>query len=199
MSVPFLVKWFDFIKKRNMEEHYLLPNVWGRKETNPDIEAAVSLVSDRHYLRCLDAGTGLGHYAELLSPVCDHITATDISKRAIERAQVRLARLGNIDFKVANIRTMRPKEKFDLVVLADVLYYLGDERLPDAFEDLVQIITDMVTPNGRILITTFVTRGRNKDQALRYGKLFEKCGMHIERSEVFTHLEKVWVMQVLIR
>ncbi len=192
-----LVSWFDFHKKRNMEHHYLHDQVWGRVDTNPEVERARELLSDRRYGRCLDAGTGLGHYAEALAPVCDTIHATDLSPRAVSRARKRLSHLSNVTYEVANIRTFNFNQRFDLILLGDVLYYLGDLRFPNSFRTFISRIADMLEPSGRLFISTAITRGRTEKEAHEYGALFTSYGLLVGHEEVFRNGTRSWVLTVI--
>lgn len=199
MVSALLVKWFDALKKRRMEQHYLQEHVWGRNSDNPDIGEALALLHDRHYARCLDVGAGLGHYAEALAPHCDELLAIDISERAIARGKARLAHLPNITWSATNVRNLRAEKPFDLIVLADVLYYLGDERLPEAFNKTVQDIASLLAPGGHLLITTFITKGRTEQQARAYGAQFASFGLHTKHVSTFAEGKRTWVLEVLER
>lgn len=143
-----LVKFFDFIKRLNMDKLYRKANPWGRESYVGDIDSAISLVSDRRYKNCLDVGTGLGHYAERAAKFCENVLAIDISPRAINRARKRLFNIPSITFKTDNIRDFNTKTQFDLIILGDMLYYLGDVRFPKEFDALIKHIVSLSAPGG---------------------------------------------------
>lgn len=189
---------FDLLKKRNMERYYLQKRVWGRESYNEDIYKAISLVSDRHYARCLDVGAGLGHYSELASGICDEVLAIDISNEAMNRAKARLQKKINIKFQVKNLRDANLAwGKFDLVILAEVLYYLGDERFPSEFKRLLRRITDLVQEKGRVLLVNYVSPGRNEEQIQSYVDNFTKMGLFLEKNESIRVGKKIFLAAVL--
>jgi len=192
-----LLSLFDVYKKKRMEETYATGSRWGRKTINPDIEAAVALIEDRHYGRCLDIGTGEGYYAEAVAPFCDEVIGIDISEVAIERARKRLASLPNVQLQAVGIRDFDFNQKFDLIILGDVLYYFGDKYFPEAFKGLLQQIAGVVTPDGRILISTYFSTGVSEETARLYVTLFAQCGLHIEYCSVFNDGRKNWLHTLL--
>jgi 2-polyprenyl-3-methyl-5-hydroxy-6-metoxy-1,4-benzoquinol methylase len=168
---------FDIHKKNRMEERYRKGSAWGRAGENRDIQAAVELISDRHYGSCLDVGTGYGHYAEAVAPLCDEVLAIDISEVAIQEARERLSHLPNVTFKAQNIRTFLFNEKYDLIVLGEVIYYFGDKYLPGSFHKLLKRISVALTINGRILLSISVTRGNSEEEALGYIQSLVSLGL----------------------
>ncbi len=189
---------FDLYKKHNMEQYYLQGKAWGRKDHNEDIVRAMDLVSDRHYRRCLDVGAGLGHYSEYAAKICDEVVATDISSVAIGWAQNRLRHFKNIRFEVKNLRDASASwGGFDLIILAEVLYYLGDERFPVDFKKLLRRITDLVQEKGRILLVNYVSPGRNEEQLRSYVNDFVKMGLSLEKNETIKVGQKTFLAAVL--
>lgn len=178
---------FDLYKKRNMEQYYLQGRSWGRKGHDEDVVRAMNLVSDRHYVRCLDVGAGLGHYSEIAANICDDVVATDLSSTAIKQAQHRLHHVKNIQFEVKNLRDINASwGTFDLIILAEVLYYLGDQRFPAEFKELLKRITDLVQEKGRVLLVNYVSPGRNEKQLQSYVNEFIKTGLFLEKNETIT-------------
>jgi len=189
---------FDVKKRLNMDRYYR-GNIdpWSRSSSLLEIQAAVTLIADRTYSHCLDIGTGLGHFAEGVSPYCKVCTAIDISKEAISRACRRVLNK-NIDFIVSNVRTFDPRNKFDLIIGGDVLYYLGDMLLPDEFTQLIGKISSWVTEDGRLLLTHGALPSRNEDWFWhKYVKQFELNGFRLEKSEKFEQDNITWLHAVL--
>jgi SAM-dependent methyltransferase len=112
-------------------------------------ELVVGMLSGRHFRRALDLGCGLGLLAQLLAPQVDELLGLDIADAAIELARQRAAHLPNLRFEQADILGL-PKtldRSFDLVLLADTLYYLSpldDETL----KQLALRVADLLVPGG---------------------------------------------------
>lgn len=191
---------FDLKKAFDMNRYYKMrSDPWTRSTSLAEIKAAIGLVNDRRYANCLDIGTGLGYFAEEISSFCDYCLAIDISKEAIRKATSRLP--GTIvEFKVANVRKFKPKNKFDLVICGDVLYYLGDILLSEEFNKLLAKISSWVNDGGRILLTHGALPSRDRDWLQNnYIKKFEDNGFRIEKHETFTQDNIIWLHIVLAR
>jgi SAM-dependent methyltransferase len=112
-------------------------------------EQVVGMLSGRHFREALDLGCGLGLLAELLAPQVDELLGLDIAEAAIERARQRAAHLPNLCFEQADIldlpRTL--DRSFDLVLLADTLYYLSplDEA---TLQRMALRVADLLVPGG---------------------------------------------------
>ncbi|MEJ0053545.1 MAG: class I SAM-dependent methyltransferase [bacterium] len=193
------IRIFDFLKKRNMDRVYQRGGMWGREQGVADIKAAIGLINSRRYARCLDLGTGRGQYAEEAAPHCGEVLAIDISPEAVERAKERLGHIPNIRFSVANLRTFGSSEPFDLVILGDTLYYLGDLRFPLEFRKAIANIVRLVAPEGRILMVNYISPGRSEKQLREYAALFQAEGMRIEHNDIFSDGPKRWLQTVLVR
>lgn len=191
------IKFFDFIKRLNMDKLYRKANPWGRNDYIGDIDSAVSLVSDQRYENCLDVGTGLGHYAERAAKFCDNVLAIDISPLAIDRAKSRLSNAPNITFKTANIRDFDTKTQFDLIILGDILYYLGDMRFPIEFNTLGKHIASLIAPRGHILMSNFVSPNRTESSFTGYVSLFASEGFALKTQKIFKDKGRQWVQVVL--
>jgi SAM-dependent methyltransferase len=116
-------------------------------------EQVVGMLSGRHYRRALDLGCGLGLLSQLLAPQVDELLGLDIADAAIERARQLAAHLSNLRFEQADIFDL-PKtldHGFDLVLLADTLYYLSpldDETL----KQLAVRAADLLVPGGMCVL-----------------------------------------------
>jgi 2-polyprenyl-6-hydroxyphenyl methylase/3-demethylubiquinone-9 3-methyltransferase len=80
--------------------------------------------------RLLDLGCGSGHLVQALGgETCiQRYVGVDISREAINQASHRVS--PSIEFQVGDLATYVPNERFDCVVLNEVLYYLpAPERI----------------------------------------------------------------------
>ncbi len=190
--------FFDALKRREMSNKYRQPDPWGRQRRMSDVDAAVSLLPDVRYGTCLDVGTGLGHYAERVGPVCEQVIAIDVCPTAIARARARLHAIPNLVFQTRNIRRFTGASgPFDLIILGDVLYYLGDREFPNKFDHIVGNIVSFLRPGGRILMSHHVSSDRSEREVSAYTAAFERRGLTIERSRGFNDGENHWTQAVL--
>lgn len=190
---------FDLKKKWDMEDVYKKDiDPWGRNKNTEQVYSSIQLISDKKYERCLDVGTGMGYFAEHISILCNEVVAVDISEEAIVRAKERLGNSKNIQFLAGNIRDMEFQEKFNLIVLGEVLYYLGDTYIPDEFFQILKKFVNVLKSDGRILITHNVRPWRNEDWcSKKYIEQFETLGMILKKKEYFRKDKLFWIHVVL--
>jgi len=104
-------------------------NSWNYSKSEYELrrhKKIIEFVKQIPHKTILEVGCAEGHLAKKLTEISAHVTAIDVSPIAVKRAQinapkakVKLAKLE--DFKI-------PKEKFDVIVCADVLCYLKDKE-----------------------------------------------------------------------
>ena len=104
-----------------------------------------------HYENACEIGCSVGVLTEDLAPRCGKITGVDISPTAAEIARDRLAGRGNVEIKVLHIPYQDIDDRFDLLVLSEVLYFLGETELVD----LAAFARRRVVADGDLLIVTY--------------------------------------------
>lgn len=187
------VALFDRKKKRDMERLYSVEgDHWGRTESMSQVEDALELLGVRRYRHVLDVGAGEGYVAEALAPRAERVTAIDISEHAVATARARCAHLTHVHFIPANIRTWESEERFDLIVLADVLYYLGDALFPGIFMETIAHIGALAAEDGEILVTHFIAPWRDGDMVEMYIRAFAEAGFVLVRDTTYRSEEKEW-------
>lgn len=76
--------------------------------------------------RVLELACAEGHFTRQLAPRVRHLTATDISAIAIERARARCGDQPNVEFGVLDFMADTLPGEMDLIFCSEVLYYLDD-------------------------------------------------------------------------
>lgn len=89
--------------------------------------------------RALELACAEGHFTRQLAPRVGHLTATDISTIAVERARARCGDQPNIEFGVLDFSADTLPGEMDLIFCSEVLYYLDDlaelRRIAKKFAD----------------------------------------------------------------
>ncbi len=100
--------------------------------------------------KVLEIGCGIGTVTQLIAEKLrdGKITAIDISPKSIEIAQNRLKHLTNVSFKAADITQTDIKEKYDFILLPDVIEHIPIEQHPKLFKQLASLLSE----NGIIFI-----------------------------------------------
>lgn len=95
-----------------------------------------------------EIGCAAGAFTEKLAPHCKRLTVVDVMPRAIGRAVQRTKRWSHISWAAADILQFSTEELFDLIVVAEVLYYLEDlTRMRTAIDKIVK----MLAPRGHLV------------------------------------------------
>ncbi|WP_439360576.1 nodulation methyltransferase NodS [Bradyrhizobium sp. DASA03007] len=96
----------------------------------------------------LEVGCAAGAFTDMLAPLCERLTVVDVMPQAIERARLRTRKWSHITWVTCDIQRFSTTEQFDLIVVAEVLYYLKDiVEMHAAIRNLVS----MLAPNGALI------------------------------------------------
>jgi SAM-dependent methyltransferase len=141
-------------------------------------DTVVSLLpKGRRFSHALDLGCGLGTLSRRIAEQCDRVLGLDVAESAVERARQAHGDHPGLSFFQADV-TALPEElngKFDLVVIADTLYYLSP--LDDALlESLAARIAELLAPGGLCVLVNHFFFGKDPDSALsrRIHRAFER-------------------------
>jgi SAM-dependent methyltransferase len=118
----------------------------------------LSLLPKRRYKRALDLGCGLGNLTRRLRNHADQVLGIDVSQFAIAQAKRETTEQSNLQFQQGDALNLNHDldNGFDLVVIADTLYYLSplsDEVLHTVRERVVQLLV----PGGILLLVNHFT------------------------------------------
>lgn len=92
----------------------------------------------------LEIGCGNGSLTKLIAPKVKNgsITALDISSESIATAKHNLSGYRNIQFVISDVSDFSPSQKFDVVVLSDVLEHIREEYHEDLFKKIGECLSD---------------------------------------------------------
>lgn len=114
------------------------------KETSRMIQEKMG----QHIGSILEIGSGEGLQTQYLAPLADRIIGIDPSQHAVKRA--RSLKLKNATFEVGDLLNFHAVEHngpFDLVTACEVIYYLEENQLDRAFQNLNSL--------GRTCVVTY--------------------------------------------
>ena len=89
--------------------------------------ATLRLVPRRFYGRALELGCSIGVLSQMLATRCQSLVAVDASPTAVGKARER--RIPNARFVVGVMPRDIPKQRFDLIVASEFIYYLNAAQL----------------------------------------------------------------------
>lgn len=116
-------------------------------------DTLISLLPNRPFKRVLDVGCGTGQLTRRLAPLAGETIGLDVAPAALELARSQSGQYANLHFAQCDALALHPARfgEFDLVVIADVLYYL--EPLDDAIlKRLAHQIAGLLAPGGHCLL-----------------------------------------------
>lgn len=116
-------------------------------------EVMDSLLPPGRFRRALDVGCGLGLMSRKLANRAETVMAVDVSPSAVGRARVLHADQRNLKFETHDLLAFPPSfdASFDLVVVADVLYYLSPMD-DDTLKHVATRIGGLLAPGGLCML-----------------------------------------------
>jgi SAM-dependent methyltransferase len=133
------------------EARYVLPDPWRLATSAYERErarATLDVLGGRRYPTAIDVGCGEGQFTAQLVGSCDRIVAVDFSTLAIRRARRRFARDPRIEVRHLDIRTGPLGRSFDLVMCAELFYYLSRAE----FEAVGHRLVRLAAPGGDLCL-----------------------------------------------
>jgi SAM-dependent methyltransferase len=126
-----------------------------------------ALPPGRRFARALDLGSGVGALSLALTSVADEVLGLDIAQSAVDHATRRAAGQARLRFEQGDVNALPTTldGKFDLVVVADTLYYL------DGVDDFslkmtASRIARLVAPGGLCLLANHYFFAGDRDSRL---------------------------------
>jgi len=117
-------------------------------------EALIGLLPPgRRFSRALDLGSGTGTLSLSLKGIAEEVLGLDIAQSAVDGAAALCASRPGLSFRQGDVGSLDPALDggFDLVVVADTLYYL--DRVDDeSLKTLAMRIARLLVPGGICLI-----------------------------------------------
>ena len=117
-------------------------------------DVIAGLLPDRRFGRALDLGTGLGLLARRVADRADSVLGLDISPSAVAAARARHAGVPNLAFEQGDVQRLPASldSGFDLVVIADMLYYLPQPITDAVLKAVALRVAALLAPGGVCLL-----------------------------------------------
>lgn len=128
--------------------------------------------------KVLEAGCAEGHFTEILARCSQEVTALDISSVALERVRKRVPRA---QFIKADLLVWAParEDRYDLIVLSDVLNYLERPVVQLEFESLFDRMASWLTDGGHILLVDGFGDVLTLNRRKRFRVRFQEAGLKL--------------------
>ncbi|MDO7841972.1 class I SAM-dependent methyltransferase [Sphingomonas immobilis] len=131
-------------------------------------EVLAGLVPDRRFSRALDLGCGHGNLARKLAAKADSVLGVDIAGVAMEQAAITHADVPNLRFEQGDALDLpaRYDGQFDLITIADMIYYLPPPIEDAWLKDLATSVARLLSPGGILLLANHYVYARDKDSRM---------------------------------
>jgi SAM-dependent methyltransferase len=127
------------------------PDPWRFAESEYERQkyaATVGVLSGREIKSAFEAGCSIGILTSRLAYYCRSLLSVDVAEQALEQARRNCEKSANVKFQRMEIPREWPRDKFDLIVLSEVLYYFCAEDIRQiAFKTL-----STLAPGGLALL-----------------------------------------------
>ena len=112
----------------------------------------LSFLPARHYRHVLELGCGVGALCRALAPYAETVTGVDIAATAVQHADLSRDHQ-NIAFVTGDVRSFDAAgRQYDLIVIADVLYYAMPVDDQPALEAIARRVASCLAPGGIVLL-----------------------------------------------
>ena len=111
-------------------------------------KATIHALASDSYKNVFEIGCSIGVLSEMLAPKCDKLLTVDAAEAPLVKARERLRKYPQVSVQKMAVPDQFPDEKFDLILMSEVGYYLA---MPD-LERLQEQILGHLEMNGQLLL-----------------------------------------------
>jgi len=113
--------------------------------------ATLAALGDRRFAAALEIGCSIGVFTRLLARRCETLLAVDVAEAALADARRRCAGLPGVRIERRQVPGEWPDGAFDLIVLSEVLYFLGTADIVRT----ARLVAASLRPGGRALLVNW--------------------------------------------
>ncbi len=130
------------------------------------VSLMAALPAGRRFGRVLDLGSGMGGLSLALTDVSDDVLGLDLAQSAVDQATRRVGRSG-LRFAQGDVGALDPAldGAFDLVVVADTIYYLDLVDDP-SLKNVAARVARLLAPGGLCLLANHYFFSGDRDSRL---------------------------------
>jgi SAM-dependent methyltransferase len=126
------------------------PDPWGYNTSSYERDkyaATLAACGPGPFRRALELGSSIGIFSALLAPRCEALITVDAAPTAVAAARLRLADAPQVTVILGTIPEAIPRERYDLVLASEILYYLAGPKLSAT----LAVLEDRLAPGGRLV------------------------------------------------
>lgn len=146
------------------------PDPWGFR-TDPYEKAkyghSIEILGTRRFAAGLEVGCSIGVLTHMLAPRCESLLALDCVEQPLQAARSRCAEQPCVRFARMQVPDEWPDERFDLILLSEVLYFLS----PTDITRCANRVRGSLLPGGMVLLVNWLGQSDDPvsgDEAAEY-------------------------------
>ena len=131
------------------------PDPWGFATSayeRAKYDATLRALPKKHYANVFEVGCSIGVLTARLAERCDRLLAVDVAEDALDRARGHCAALPGVRFERMRFPDDAPEDRFDLIVLSEVVYYWSAPDVGRAADLAVAALE----PEGDMILVHYV-------------------------------------------
>lgn len=110
--------------------------------------ATLAALPGEKYENVFEIGCSIGVLTGKLAARCERVLAVDVSEKALDKAREQCRNVSNVTFKKMSVPQEFPDEKFDLILISEVGYYLSEADWQTAMKKVFAHLSE----NGQIAL-----------------------------------------------
>lgn len=142
MKTAYDAAYFEQLYTQNKGDPWQYEQRW-YEQRKRDISLAV--LPKPQFTQALEIGCSNGVLSTALAKRCTHLLCLDANDIAVTQAKMRLP--ASVTVKQAIVPEALPQQRFDLIVISEILYYLSEQHLLE----LMTWLNQSLQPEGCIL------------------------------------------------
>jgi LmbE family N-acetylglucosaminyl deacetylase len=143
-----------------------------------------------HYEHAFELGCSNGESTAELAARCTDVLAVDFAPAAVSLATARTASMSNVTVRRMRIPATWPSDRFDLIVISEVAYYLA----ADQWESTIQLAAASLLPDGVVVLCHWT--GTADDFAQSGSDAHERFAERSGLRRLVQHVEVDFVLEV---
>ncbi|GAB3643140.1 class I SAM-dependent DNA methyltransferase [Spirosoma arcticum] len=136
--------YFDDVYKANEDPWAFATSPYERTK----YEATMAALPKERYTNAFEIGCSIGVLSEMLAGRCDRLLSVDASELPLKTARQRLVSYNHVTIGQMSIPAQFPDDRYDLILLSEVGYYLMEADLQRARQHML----DRLNSGGQLLL-----------------------------------------------
>lgn len=131
-------EFFEDLYSRNKDPWNFTASEYEAKKYTATLQS----LPRNNYINALEIGCSIGVLTEKLAARCTRLLSVDVSEQALEQAKKRCKNEPHVSFRKMSVPQAFPDDKFDLILISEVGYFLAKDDWRIAMEKAFLHLTE---------------------------------------------------------